>query len=204
MFAKTLGEGDARFLIDHDSFYVVSRSSANSLNLAEDDHGLAVDSALDTRLSYVNDLMVNVELKNITGMSFGFQTMRDEWTTEQIETSDGNTADVEIRTLIEVKLIEVSAVTFPAYATTTAELNSVASALSYRGDAHAIEQRAHYRPELLDLCKIIERAPAETTRTDEQDAEAQESAPAVSTRLTGASAVQRMRLYASKYRLPVK
>lgn len=38
-FTKTLSEGDARFLIDHDSYYVVSRVSAGSLELAEDAEG---------------------------------------------------------------------------------------------------------------------------------------------------------------------
>src|SRR5690349_6250065 len=55
-FTKTLQEGDARFLIDHDSYYVVARVSADTLELAQDKVGLKVDAALDTELSYVRDL----------------------------------------------------------------------------------------------------------------------------------------------------
>ncbi|MEV1063383.1 HK97 family phage prohead protease [Streptomyces sp. NPDC050263] len=154
-FTKTLSEGDARMLIDHDSYYVVSRVSAGTLALAEDTRGLAVDSALDEGLSYVSDLKANVRNKNITGMSFGFYVIKDDWTLETVETSDGQSADVEVRRILEARLIEVSAVTFPAYVDTEAELASVASALVSRGDQSAIEQRAKLRPELRDLLQLV-------------------------------------------------
>lgn len=154
-FTKTLQEGDARFLVDHDSYYVVSRVTAGTLSLAEDAVGLPVDSALDTALSYVNDLKANVRNGNITGMSFGFYVVKDDWTTETVETSDGQTAEVEVRRILEVRLIEVSAVTFPAYEDTEAELASVTSALLQRGDRGAIEKRAKYRPELRDLLQLV-------------------------------------------------
>lgn len=154
-FTKTLSEGDARMLIDHDSYYVVSRVSAGSLTLAEDARGLAVDSALDTGLSYVSDLKANIRNRNVTGMSFGFYVIKDDWTLEQVETSDGQTADVEVRRILEARLVEVSAVTFPAYEDTEAELASVASALVSRGDQAAIEKRATFRPELRDLLQLV-------------------------------------------------
>ena len=147
-FTKTLQEGDARMLIDHDSFYVVSRVSAGTLNLAQDARGLAVDSALDEELSYVKDLKINLRNKNITGMSFGFYVVKDEWRTEKVSTSDGNTAEVEIRIIQEVRLVEVSAVTFPAYEQTDAGLRH---ALRSRGDVEAIRQRLEYKPELEEL-----------------------------------------------------
>lgn len=153
-FTKTLQEGDARMLIDHDSYYVVSRVSAGTLTLAEDALGLPVDSALDTGLSYVGDLKANVRNKNITGMSFGFYVVKDDWALEDVELN-GQTAQVEVRRILEVRLVEVSAVTFPAYEDTEAELASVASALVSRGDQAAIEKRARFRPELRDLLQLV-------------------------------------------------
>ena len=151
-FTKTLSEGDARMLIDHDSYYVVSRVSADTLSLAQDKVGLLVASALDTDLSYVGDLIVNLRNKNITGMSFGFYVVKADWSEEDVETSDGQSATVEIRTIREVKLVEVSAVTFPAYEETDAGLrHSLIPALRQRADAAAIERRAKYRPELIEL-----------------------------------------------------
>ena len=86
-FTKTLKECDARFLLDHDSYYVVSRMTANTLTLKEDKVGLAVDSDLDVNLSYVKDLKANVRNGNITGMSFGFYVVKDQWSTEEVEVS---------------------------------------------------------------------------------------------------------------------
>ncbi|WP_193433194.1 HK97 family phage prohead protease [Streptomyces luteocolor] len=194
-FAKTLSEGDARMLIDHDSYYVVSRVSAGTLGLAEDGRGLAVDSALDTRLSYVQDLAVNLENRNVTGMSFGFYVIKDEWNTETIEVEGADPVDVEVRVIREVRLIEVSAVTFPAYPETEAELKAVARALDRRGDYAAVEAAARHRPELLDLVHI-EREPGESTR------EAQPAEPAVSTQRQGLPLDMRMKALAARYGLP--
>lgn len=124
-FDKTLAEGDARFLVDHDTRMLVARKSADDLRLETDDVGLAVDADLDTELSYVRDLVRNLEKRRITGMSFGFYIVRDNWEAEEVELSDGNTAEVDVRTIQEVRLMEVSAVTFPAYEDTDAGLRSM-------------------------------------------------------------------------------
>jgi len=71
-FTKTLGETDARFLIDHSSYHVVSRASAGTLTLSQNTRGLYTDSVLDQRLSYVNDLVANLDNGNIrTTATFG-------------------------------------------------------------------------------------------------------------------------------------
>ncbi|MFB7219345.1 HK97 family phage prohead protease [Streptomyces sp. NPDC056227] len=195
-FSKTLTEGDARMLIDHDSYYVVSRSSAGTLTLSEDERGLAVDSALDTELSYVRDLQANLRNGNVSGMSFGFYVIKDEWNQEQVEIEGADPVEVDVRVIREVRLIEVSAVTFPAYPDTEAELNAVAGALSNRGDLAAVEARAAYRPELLDLVHI-DREPGESTRGAQKPAE-----PAVSTQPPGLPIDVRMRALAVRYGLP--
>jgi HK97 family phage prohead protease len=194
-FSKTITEGDQRFLIDHDSYYVVSRVSAGTLKLAQDAKGLMVDSVLDKRLSYVGDLITNIDNRNITGMSFGFHVVKDEWSVETVETSDGQEAEVEVRRILETRTIEVSAVTFPAYEDTEAELNSVARALVRRGDVSAIERRAAFRPELRDLLQVVKREPAETTPADEI------TEPELSTRRHLDTVDLAMRGYAARYGL---
>lgn len=159
-FTKTLSECDARFLIDHDSSMVVARMSAGNLRLSQDSVGLAVDSDLDMRLSYVSDLSVNLEIKNITGMSFGFYVVKDQWDIEEVELSTGDTAEVEVRTILEVRLLEVSAVTFPAYEETDAGLR----ALAFRSDRAAIERRLPHLPAAAKLLADIDSEPGETTR----------------------------------------
>jgi uncharacterized protein len=167
---KTLGEGDARKLIDHDSYYVVSRVSAGTLLLAEEQSGVTVDSALDTNLSYVNDLKANIRNGNITGMSFGFYVVKDAWTTEEIEVAGyDDPIEVDVRRITEVRLIEVSSVTFPAYTDTEAGLRAVATALRHRGDDAAIERSCRYKPELRNLLypnEVVNREPGRPTRQD--------------------------------------
>jgi HK97 family phage prohead protease len=196
-FTKTLSEGDQRMLIDHASYYVVSRVSADSLNLAQDKIGLAVDSGLDPALSYVSDLKANIRNGNITGMSIGFYCLKADWETIEIKTVDGDTVDADLRIIREARLIEVSAVSFPASPTTEAELSSVAHALMQRGDVAAIEKRAAYRPELRDLLDAIDCEPREGTRGDE-DVEPREG-----TRRDVAQIGLAMRGMAARYALPL-
>jgi uncharacterized protein len=129
-FTKTLDEGDARFLVDHDSRLLVARKSSGDLRLAEDDIGLATTvDPLDEQLSYVRDLARNLEMRRITGMSFGFYVVKDEWSTVSVDVVDdqgrSSTADAELRRITEVRLLEVSAVTFPAYEDTDAGLRAL-------------------------------------------------------------------------------
>lgn len=114
-FTKTLMEMDVVALSDHDMAKPLSRTSAKTLRLTQDDHGLAVDSDIpDT--SYGNDLRVNLDVGNVKGMSFGFRVTKDDW--EILE--DGS----ELRTIREVQLFEVSTTAFPAYEGTEAALRS--------------------------------------------------------------------------------
>ena len=195
-FTKTLDEGDARFLVDHDTRMIVSRISAGDLSLAQDKTGLAVESELDEEVSYVRDLVRNLDRRRITGMSFGFEVVKDSWETAPIgQTDDGEDIEAEIRTLLEVKLWEVSAVTFPAYDSTEAALRCVATALVRRGDIEAIERHARLKPELYRYTEVDGREPGKSTRGDEEE-------PAVST-LTPATLDLRIRGLAALHGLPL-
>lgn len=105
-FAKTLAEADVRFLINHDENLLLARTSAGTLRLAEDDIGLAVDADLEAT-TFGLDLAKNMRRGNVNQMSFMFICMKDDWS---LGTRDG----MPLRKVQEVKLIDVSAVTFPA------------------------------------------------------------------------------------------
>jgi len=130
-FDRSIEAGDPRFLVDHDSRMVVARASAGDLRLTSDGTGLAVDADLDTEVSYVRDLVRNLEKRRITGMSFGFRVDKDEWEEIEVEVTDDqgrtSSATVELRTLVQIQVPEVSAVTFPAYEDTTAGLREMVS-----------------------------------------------------------------------------
>lgn len=164
-FSKTIQEGDQRFLINHDPQWLVARVSAGDLRLAEDQVGLSVDSDLDADLSYVRDLAVNLEKRRLTGMSFGFRVIKDDWDTETVETSDGQSVQVEVRIIREVQLIEVSAVTFPAYEDTDAGLRSVCEAVrsiynaspDARGETEPVEATRVTRTEPVVSTQLLTR-----------------------------------------------
>ena len=188
-FTKTLKEGDARFLVDHDTSKLVARISSGDLRLEEDKVGLSADADLDQEVSYVRDLTRNVEKRRITGMSFGFRVVKDDWLTETVSTSDGQEADVEVRIIREVELFEVSAVTFPAYEETDAALRAIRS----RSNPDPLGRRAR----LLERSEDPDRKPADATSGDT------EGEPAASTRLTVARADLDLQAYAARYRLPL-
>jgi len=121
-FTKTLREADVRALINHDPNLVLGRTKAGTLRLAEDDHGLAVSIDLpDTQAA--RDLVVSMRRGDISQMSFAFAPVRQRWTKE---TAGDKT--VHVRLLQEVRLFDVSVVTFPAYEETDAQLRALQAA----------------------------------------------------------------------------
>ena len=103
---KTLNESDVVYLDNHDAAKPVARTSAGTLTLTPSARGVVYD-ALPADTSYARDLVTNIKAGNIRGNSFGFEVVKDKWVVGE----DG----VDERTLLEIKLPEISACTFPAY-----------------------------------------------------------------------------------------
>ncbi|MFH0957709.1 MAG: HK97 family phage prohead protease [Pseudomonadota bacterium] len=97
---------DVRALHNHDPNLILGRVSAKTLELSEDDVGLKV-KIMPPETQWAKDLMVSIQRGDISQMSFGFRVQKDAW--EVNETKDN------IRTLMDVHLMDVSSVTFPAY-----------------------------------------------------------------------------------------
>ncbi len=119
-FSKTISEADVRFLINHDPNLVLARNTAGTLRLSEDDEGLLTDADM-APTSYAKDLAISLERGDITQMSFAFEVVKDEW---EVVTNEDDGPDYELRTLLELKLWDVSAVTYPAYDDTDAALRA--------------------------------------------------------------------------------
>jgi len=122
-FKNTVAKDDIRALFNHDPNYVLGRTINDTLRMVEDDKGLAIEiDPPDTQ--WARDLMISIGRKDITQMSFGFRTLKDEW----------NNSDLKniIRKLVEAQLFDVSPVTFPAYPQTSVKVRDYLSALSAR------------------------------------------------------------------------
>ena len=135
---------DVRFLVNHDMSRIpLARSRRNNGNstmqLMPDENGLAIRVSLDTENnSEAKALYSAVQRGDITGMSFCFALDSDGDTWEDMDT------DHPVRFIRSIsKVIEVSAVSYPAYEATeiyarsTETLENVRSAMEI-----AKEQRA--------------------------------------------------------------
>lgn len=105
---------DVRFLVNHDISKVpLARSRRNNKNstmqLDVDRDGMGISVTLDTENNAdARALYSAVERGDISGMSFMFSVKRDEW--DDLESDHPTRRIKEIGTVVEV-----SAVTFPAY-----------------------------------------------------------------------------------------
>jgi HK97 family phage prohead protease len=112
-FAKTIKDGaDVRLLIDHEGV-PLARSKSGTLVMQEDDYGLRIEATLDENNPDAAKVMSALRRGDLSQMSFAFQTVKDSWST-----------DKRTRELKEVRLYDVSVVTYPAYEETVAELRS--------------------------------------------------------------------------------
>ena len=115
-FRQSLADGaDVRALINHNSDHVLGRVSAGTLKVWEGQNGLRVEIDPPDTVA-ANDLMTSIKRGDVTGMSFAFDTVTDEWSTNDEE---------NIRELVQVNVHEVSPATFPAYLATDVALRSL-------------------------------------------------------------------------------
>lgn len=112
---------DVRFLVNHDTSKIpLARSRRNNGNstmqLTVDDQGMGIRVVLDTENnSEARSLYSAVQRGDITGMSFMFGVDDEEW--EDLDTEHPTRHIKSINSVVEV-----SAVTFPAYEST--EINA--------------------------------------------------------------------------------
>src|SRR5216684_3700996 len=116
-FARALREkADVRMLRNHDPNFVLGRTKSGTLRLSLDNVGLFFDCNLpDTQDA--RDLHTLVARGDVDQCSFAFKAVKDEW--GDSDDYDENGARIPLRTLRDVDLFDVSAVTYPAYSDTT-------------------------------------------------------------------------------------
>lgn len=115
-FARSLQESPDVFAFwQHDPSRVLGRTTAGTLEVSEDDHGLRFNiSPPDSPTGH--DALEAVRRGDVSSMSFGFMVEQDR----MLKQEDGTI----LRELLDIHLIEVSPVSFPAYQATSAEIRS--------------------------------------------------------------------------------
>lgn len=161
-FKKTIREADVRALFNHNPDWVLGRNKAGTLTLKEDDHGLAVTiHPPDTAVA--RDLVESMRRGDINQMSFGFETIKDQWTFAKDE-------ELDDRRLLEVRLWDVSPVTFPAYPQTEAYVRSAIAALQRYVTPPEPDRQAH--------SATTRREPPESGHSLSDDSSRREALPA--------------------------
>ena len=102
--------GDIRALVNHDTSLVLGRTSANTLELRQDSHGLWGKVTVNPNDTDAMNLYERVKRGDVSGCSIGFEIRK-----EDTEISEDGSIHWTIR---DVDLHEVSCCTFPAYETT--------------------------------------------------------------------------------------
>lgn len=120
-FAQAIGRDDVRALFNHDANYVLGRNRAGTLALHDDARGLGV-TITPPPAQWANDLMESMRRGDIDQMSFAFGVTEDTWT----RNADG----YPHRELVDLRLYDVSVVTYPAYPQTSAAVRSKINELS--------------------------------------------------------------------------
>lgn len=134
---------DVRLLVNHEPGNVLGRTLSNTLTLREDARGLYFSCELpDT--SVARDLRQSMQRGDVDQCSFGFFAKRDKWL------GQGQ------RELLDVDLFEVSIVTFPAYAATSAAVRAKGNGVlppmgAYSGRTPALEEVSDEERERLRL-----------------------------------------------------
>lgn len=135
---------DVRFLVNHDMSRIpLARSRNNNENstmqLTPDDDGLSIRVTLDIENNTeARALYSAVARGDITGMSFLFAVGEEDWA--------GLDTDHPTRSIISIaEVLEVSAVTFPAYESTEIETRSKGALDSAR--ARALDNARHKAPD---------------------------------------------------------
>lgn len=104
-------DGDVRALIDHDTMMVLGRTTAGTLELRTDQHGLWGRIIINPDDQDAKNLYARVKRGDVTQCSFGFEILDEE---KIIDDRDGSVHWIIKR----VRLYEVSVCTFPAYQST--------------------------------------------------------------------------------------
>ena len=105
--------GDIRALINHDTTLVIGRTTARTLELRIDAHGVWGSVLINPNDQDALNIYARVQRGDVTQCSFGFDILDEEYTIS-------DNGDIHW-TIKAVKLYEVSVCTFPAYEQTNVD-----------------------------------------------------------------------------------
>ncbi len=137
-FDKTLADGHNVYaMYNHNHDKILGATKTGSLILIIDNIGLRFSLSINPNVSYAKDVYELVKSGDVDGCSFGFITNDDEWAMQ----SDGT----DLRTLLDVTLIEVTITPFPCYLDSEANTRSYSN---YKNELESIKKHEQEQREL--------------------------------------------------------
>lgn len=145
-FDESLRSGrDVYCSIDHDARMLLGRVSAGTLILKPDERGIEVEVPFP-EYSYAKDLAIAIQRGDLSGMSFIFDVLDDDWSMK-----DGK----RHRAVKQADLYEVSFVFDPAYPETEAGMRSIPNAYPIAGEQRALARMfERFDKPLLELMRL--------------------------------------------------
>ena len=141
-FKKSLKEADVAALWNHDPNVVLGRNKSGTLRMMEDATGLRYEVDLpDTQAA--RDLYTLIQRGDVYQSSFAFEIVKESW-----DYPKDDSRELPLRTIKEVRLFDVSPVTYPANPATDVD---VARAVRSLADAMGIDTHAETVPDLMAL-----------------------------------------------------
>lgn len=111
---KSVADQDDVFLFfDHEGL-PMARTRSKSLVLESDRMGLRSEAHVDRTSPYSMEIVSRVQRGELDAMSFAFTALRQEWN-----------EDYTVRTILELKLFDVSVVSFPANPATVVQARNI-------------------------------------------------------------------------------
>lgn len=112
---KSISEGDIRSMFNHDTNWLLGRTSNETLRLSSDKTGLRYETDINADVAHAVSVHAMVERGEVDGSSVWFRVIREEWT----EPTEDNGLERPRRRITEAELIETGPVVFPAFTQTT-------------------------------------------------------------------------------------
>lgn len=111
-------KADVRALLNHDPNHVLGRVKNGTLELGVDDTGLRA-KITPPPTSTGRDVITSLKRGDLDGMSFAFRTITDAWHLQD---------EQPIRELLDLELVDVSIVAYPAYSATSVSARALQDA----------------------------------------------------------------------------
>jgi HK97 family phage prohead protease len=123
-FVRSLKENaDVKATFNHNPDKILGRSTSGTLTLTQNEKGLQWRCALDSTSQLHRDIYASVKRGDISECSFAFCVDKEGQKWEERKDAAGE--NYLLRTLLDVDLMDVSAVVFPAYPATNVDARSL-------------------------------------------------------------------------------